>query len=251
MEDYFTDLPFELQGEILKYTSNYPHISKKTYNPNLYYQQYCKQSIKKQEFINYVNIYNPKNFIIYTNAFNHVNMPEFLTYIISENIVTTVALTIYMTEYMTKYRVEVNYYRNYYEDIYSFMNEINYNDIYYDIFTTYNILNLRECQKIYSKYSKQYTIDIINEKTPGINVNDMYSFYELCKKLIYLHSNETLLYDNKQTVLFYDTTFVTFDVTGEIINENIDKIFDNIQVMINHYAPYKQKMIEIIKNKNF
>lgn len=237
------NLPLEVQGEILKNLPNYPRISKKTYDPNLYYKQYCHKPISEQEFINYINTYNPKKFIVYVTAINDEDMPEMNIFLFNnKKHVDSYMLTIDNID-VEEYSIHNHYFKRDYNDIESFLDEIYYSDIYYDVLTTFNILNLRECQKINPNYSKQYTIDIVNEKTPNLNVDNMYSFYELCKKLIYLHTNQLLLHDKIKNVLAYSISNITFDGLGEIID---DTQYDKIQTMIDHYTPYKTEIIDLI-----
>lgn len=243
----FSNLPLELQSEILKNRPDYPSISKKTFDQQLFYKQYCHLDISEHEFINYINNHQPDKFIIYTNSINDEDLPEMITYIFTKN--NTYKVDSYMLTIdnidVEEYSVHIHHYRRDYEDIASFLDELYYTDIYYDIQTTFNILNLRTCQQIDPNYSKNFTIKIIEDKTPVIEVDNLNSFYDLCKKLIYLNTNESI-HKNKTIILNFYISNIVFNGLGEIVN---DAQYDIIQRMIDYHKPFKQHLFLLVENQ--
>src|SRR5438445_13008697 len=63
----FNQLPIEMSSNILKYNPYMQQLNK-TYQQStkhLFYEQYCDTPISQKEFVNYVNIFKPKQFSMF------------------------------------------------------------------------------------------------------------------------------------------------------------------------------------------
>lgn len=245
--DTFTELPLEIQNEILINNPLYPRINKQIYDKNLFYQKYCNLPISHEEFINYINKVNPNTFIIYFTATDDQDMPELNTFIFRKknNIYKVYQYMLSIDNIdVEEYSLNIHSFVKQISTLSNFLSEYHFDNVYYDLITTYNIFKSRQCQTINQNYAGEQTIKIMSKKTPFLEVEDLYSFFDLIKKLIYLHTNDLLLKNEYiNTIIHYTVSNIIFDPTGEMIDDN----FDKIQTMVDHYVNYKPRLIEMIK----
>lgn len=150
------DINNDIKAEILKSIKSYPQISKSTYRPNLYYEQYCNMAITYKEFKKYVLEENPVYFhfygydssslIIYIK--NHGNIEKLKYNIYSKSFAYTM--------YENVNDVEIN------DSLESLTNYID-NTFYFDILSMKNIYNRRtKCVQYNPNYAKDMIIKFLD-----------------------------------------------------------------------------------------
>jgi hypothetical protein len=217
----FNDLPLELQSEILIHNPKYLTINKKL-DKHTFYQEYCDLPISVNEFINYFIKQNKTPCIIYSNNIDEEDLPEFTVHIIHEDHVDVHMLFIDNTdedEFIVN-TITMSYIP--YNNIKDYINSFNYNVIYYDVKTTFNILKNRNCESIKPGYAYMMTMKIVNYYTPKINVDNLYSFFDECKKILYMTTNYDLLIgqDIKNILNTMRLEDILFNSQGDMISDD-------------------------------
>ena len=185
------NLPSEIYAEILKSFANQRQISKNInqYNKQLFYNAYCQQDISQHEIVNYLTGHNGytvymfvedvdgynkpylnlyeiipgnQNFLIhiFTISIDHINNGEFIETLNNKSFKTT--------------------------NIDKFIKTFKNLKVYYDVFTTVQIIRHRHCDLLNPTYMQDYMANQLIQQTPNIIVNDVYSLYHLYKKLLYI-----------------------------------------------------------------
>jgi len=233
----FNKLPIEIQEEILVNNPNYMTL-RKNMDKNIFYNIYCNQDITMNEFLNYYN--NDMTCILYLTSIDD-DLQEFTVIVLDKENISQYLLFIEdidIDEYviniiMTKFTLNT---------IKKYLSNLKYTNVYFDIITTYNILNLRNCQTINENYAKTQTLKIFNNMTPEINVDNLYSFYDACKKALYLKSNDDLM--NQENIIIdleeNDLINIVFNTQGDLIND-----IEDIEILLEKYN-LKENLLELI-----
>ncbi len=213
--EYFTLLPDELQTEILKSNPSYPTIRTK-YDKHMFYEQFCNLPISIHELQQYINT-KPEKMIIYTTAIDSYNRPIFSAYVFS---IADHVICVF------KYYIRVNVnkiteqkYDLYFSNLNDFLRVIRYNSLYYDIYTTFNILASRQCQRINPNYATQKTLGIFNDTILDTVLDtDLLSCQDFCRKTLYLNTNYTLNDQEFATIGSY-IQIIEFNKNGKMIDD--------------------------------
>jgi hypothetical protein len=222
----FDNIPMELQSEILKQHPKYLTI-KKNLDKQAFYQQYCDLPISLNEFIN--SFKTPC--IVYSSNIDEEDLPEFTVHIIHDNHVNVHMLfidNVDQDEFIVN-TISISYIP--YNNIKQYLDSFNYNEIYYDIKTTFNILKNRNCENIKPGYATSQTMKIVNNLTKNINVDNLYSFFDACQQLLYLSTSYDLLQeeDIKNILNTQELENILFDNQGDLISDDtlIQDIIEN------------------------
>ncbi len=241
--DRFTDFPLDIQSEILKRNPHYFRV-KKNLNEQLFFNQYCNQPITMNEFLSYINDTDPIQVIIFTSLIEN-GSPLFRVFHYHNGMVSSTELSI-QEEDVNEYNVELQYTFNTPKTIEDLLN-VKYDELYYDLKTTFNIVNRRNCEKILSGYSKNYTLSVFNEHSPidltTLTDIDLYTYFDLCKQLIYYSYNYDILLDQLPRVpLYRGIPLLIFNGLGDFEDYDIEDIED----LIDEYN-YSQDIILLLK----
>lgn len=188
-----------MQREILKYNPHLYSLSKDEYNKNLYYEYQCDLPISKEELLRYVFDENPGKFSIFAEQQDYLscfNFDKYDTHIYQYDVEYLKIGHIYTDWEGVIYDIENNSrfihgsvgLASLIENIYH-----QFNPIYFDIDTIFNILSRRKsCLRINPYYNKIQTINILYNIIYPIQVEDLDTFYGWVKQLYYLkHHNIT------------------------------------------------------------
>lgn len=197
----FNQLPLEIQAEILK-LSNYQRCIKKSlnqYNLSLFRENIGNRPISKKEFLNYFNQYKPDNFIIFQNNSVDVfrKMNDCYNLYCLDLWDCRVQLTLVNSKYIV-HNMEI------------LIRQMG--DIYYDLFTTFHIIENRNIDKEYilNQFMNYSTIpDITNIESLRVFGN----------AYLYVDMNLKML-DTSFDVENYDITINIKDVKSEILYYN-------------------------------
>lgn len=232
----FNEFPMDIQSEILINHHSYLRV-KKNLNKKLFYDRHCDKPISVNEFLVYINT-NPDDFIIFTVSVEH-DSPVFRIYQFESGYLNTLKLYIEQQD-ADEYILITNY--NYSDHTIEELFEIiEYDELYFDIQTTYNIISRRNCEEISSGYNKKITKDIFN-KHANINiVNNIYSYFDLYKTLLYQAYNYNLLF-NKPVQLNDNIETIIFNTEGIVVDGDIEEVIDD---MMEEYY-FKNDILNII-----
>ena len=220
----FNDMAFDLQSEILKYNPSYLSV-RKNLDTNLFYDRYCNQPITVKEFISYINDEHPSQFMIFTET----DIPTFTLYKYNNDHNTIRTLFIEEMD-INEYVVDMEYtHSNHTPE--ELLNSIDYDQIYFDLKTTFNILSRRNCEQISSGYNTRMTLSIFNQHATDYHGLNLYSYFDLCKKLIYYSNNYDLLSNQLPRIALHKSGIeeIVFDITGDVIEGDEEIIADIIR----------------------
>ena len=247
----FTHFPTDIQSEILHYTPYYRRV-KKNLNEQLFYDRYCHKPITVNEFLSYLQDENPSQFILFTSHIDY--FPKFTLYHFNKGYITTRTLYIYEEDVDT-YAVSMTY-ANSRLPITDLLYEID-NEIDYDLKTTYNIFNRRNCEKISPGYAKKMTLNLFNEHIKGVSNTqkdiNLYSYFDLCKTLIYYSNNYDLLAISDGPLAANQLPRIALHRSGieEILFNSLGEMIEGdeelIENMIEEYD-FKESIINMIMN---
>ena len=227
MSNPFNNLPLETQLEILKYNPSSRRLTKKHHieGKNIFNQMYCDKKISHIEFVNYIQENQPDNFVIYGVQDERYHESYSVLQFTKKDLffykVVEIKLKLDQIDY-DEYKYGL-YFSTYGIDVMDLLN-INLDHIlYYDINSTYNIIEKRQCN---GKNYIQNQIDTIVKHNNGYN--DSNKLYNNLIKLIYLMSNtyDTIDIDNIQSILNMDFEDIIFNGEDHIISES-DVDFSN------------------------
>lgn len=198
----FNQLPLEIQTEILK-CSIYQRCIKKSlnqYNLSLFRENIGNKPISTKEFLNYFNQYKPDNFIIFqensADVFRKIDecynlycldlwsCRDQLTLINSKCIINDMEILIRQM-----------------------------NDIYYDLFTTFHIIENRKLN------DKEYILNQIMNYSTIPNITNIESLRVFGNAYLYVDMNLKML-DTSFDVENYDIAIKLKDVKSEIAYYN-------------------------------
>lgn len=235
--NHFNKFPIDVQSEILSQHPSYFRI-KKNLNEKLFYDRYCQKPISASEFLSYIKDENPSTFVIFTLSDATFNIYYF------DNGVRYTKLYIEETD-VDEYVVTMQYtYDN--MSVQELLEIIKYDEIYFDLITTFKIASRRNCEKISSGYNKQYTLSVFNEHAKDLQAFDLFSYFNLCKTLLYYSYNYDLLAHQSPRMALHRSGIgeIIFNTNGDIINE--DQTFQEIiEDMILDYD-FKNDIIDMI-----
>ncbi len=238
----------DLQSEILKYNPSYLQV-KKNLNKNLFYNHYCNQEITVKEFLSYIHDEEPPQYIIFT-----YKKDTFMQYLYNDNHVNVKTLYINKNEDFSldsddadesekdEYRLGMNYrYMKIKPE--KLLTMITYDEIYYDLKTTFNILSRRNCENISPQYNTKKTLSIFNQHIRDFKSINLYSYFDLCANLIYYANNYDILSNQLPRMALHRSNIdeIIFNQEGEVIEGDLDIIED----MINEYN-FKDEIIQMI-----
>lgn len=239
----FNELPLEMQSHIISYNPYMQRLSKTYYQStkSYYYDRYCHLPINKNEFINYVNQYQPQHFAVFVDK-GHL-FKVFLFQFIDQHqySVDFLTLSIDLVD-VEEYRIMTDYGSFQIDTFTNLIATMGHNfkhHVYYDLSLTINILNKRPCIKINPLYgleqTKTFFLGVLNKKLNGSDVDTLFS---LLTKLNYLivsyEMDQEKDNDNILSLLYYDINDITFDAMGNAI----DDINNIIDLMMNDYNQY-------------
>jgi hypothetical protein len=231
------DLPIEIYCEIFKSLPCQQRISKQLnqYNKNLFYDQFKDLPISKHEFITYFKKYKPDKFVIFKEVKN--DLPELYMYLyqLVDNDYFLYTVNLYIDEPQT-----FTYQFTIFTDELCTFNVLKSfddmsDDVYYDLFTSYYIIEARG-----NKYERNYinNLNDINIK----DVTDITSYCNLCKSILYTNLNIMMLTEDD------DFDIDTLDLERREFENIIFKNSDDINNIIN--KAYIEELLENYKKSN-
>ena len=247
----FNSIGEDLQSEILKYNPSYLRV-KKNLNKNLFYNHYCNQDITVKEFLSYIRDEEPSQYIIFTYAKNFT----FMQYIYKDDYVNVKTLSIDKNEDFSldsddadesdddEYRLDMHYTLKKMRPG-KLLTMITYDEIYYDLKTTFNILSRRNCEMISPQYNIKKTLSIFNQHIRDFKSINLYNYFDLCANLIYYANNYDILSNQLPRLALHRSGIdeISFNQEGEVIEGDLDIIED----MIDEYN-FKDEIIQMIMN---
>lgn len=219
------NLPVDIKQEILKYNPYYYRLNKDIYNKNLYYNNHCHLPISKQELFNYINDVVPRSFYIFTeDSTGILTIHEFDIY---DGINYVYDITqLYKADVYNGSIIKLNTKSNFFsintlQITIDFIINLykNTNIVYFDIYTTYNILSRRQsCIGINPNYNKEITLNFIKSMLTKVNIVDLNSYFEWTKQIMYLYYHSIIDIDfNDPTDVF---SINKFNIYGQPFNKN-------------------------------
>ncbi len=230
--DLFNSIGIDLQSEILKYNPSYFQV-KKNLDKNLFYNRYCNQPISIHEFLSYIQAERPPEFIIYTGTDT-----TFTSYIFKGSF--TIKEMYIFEEDINEFSIDMTYKPSRLSPK-ALLNTIKYEQIYFDLRTTFNILSRRSCEQISPGYNTRMTLFIFNQHTSTFKHLDLYSYFDLCKTLIYDANNYDLLSNQTLRMALHRSGIskLTFNSVGDLIEGT------GIEKMIIEYD-FKDEIVDMI-----
>ena len=236
----FNQIGLDLQSEILKYNPSYFSV-KKHLNQNLFYHQYCDQPISVNEFLSYLHDEQPNQFIIFTET----DLPTFTHHFFQAKKGMSIKTLYIEEEDVNEYAVTMTYTHSNvkFKGLKELLNNIDYDKIYFDLKTTFNILSRRNCEQISPGYNKRLTLSIFNEHVLSYDSLNLYSYFDLCKTLIYYTNNYDLLSNQLPRIALHrsDIGEIIFNSEGAVVGGDEEIIQD----MFSEYN-FKDNIIEMI-----
>jgi hypothetical protein len=120
---------------------------------------------------------------------------------------------------------------------------IDYDEIFYDLKTTFNILSRRNCQAISPGYNVKTTLSIFNQHVINIKKINLYSYFDICMKLIYYANNYDLLSAQSPRMALHRSGIgeLIFNSEGKLVDGDPEIIID----IFNEYN-FKDEIINMI-----
>lgn len=237
--DYFNehyrlpDVHDDLKAEILKSVNSYPQISKSTYRPNLYYEQYCDLKINYKEIETYV-LENPDyfHFYVFDNVFLYV-------YIKNNNNIEKLEYDSYDREF--KYTIYENVNQQEIIDILNIIKNLINNlrmSFYIDILSMKNIYNKRiKCIEYNPNYTKNMIMKHLDELPSPKKLLTQVDVYTHFLTTNYVELNLEILHDEiPDNYNDYDGhRFVIQEHVGNnelLINDNLDEKIEELKLLL-------------------
>lgn len=241
-ENYKTNLVLpkewneDVSGQIFKYYPFYPAISKSTYKPQLYYEQYCNLEISFNEFINYIKNQQPDTFVILGTRYDkHNSINTQLLYVEKNENNYYLSLTVISPDGIRmngyeedKYNKIIKFIMHYYKNKYDTSQY--YDKLWYDLETAKQIYLQRQNCVL---YNKNYGYDMIIKYFDNIlDVPDItginsfliyYSFY-----LFILH-NRLIFGDDQEDINDAILTFV------ELLDDGVPQDVKTLKILMEPY----------------
>ncbi len=194
-------LPAEICTEILKTFPNQKRISHSLNQYNKYfYDQFYNLPISQNEAFNHLL---KGNTIVIFREFILNDLPEFYIHTIKYlNYIYRIDTVDIRIHEVDKNEHFIIFYERFYTDqnTYEKLSDIiafGMNDIvYYDLYTTYQIILNRHCEKL--DYCKNYLLNEFNNHI-NLRVNNLYSFFDFVKTLFYIDINKAI-YTNDEMI---------------------------------------------------
>jgi hypothetical protein len=175
----------DLSSQIFKHYSFYPQISKSTYRPNLYYEQYCHLDITFKEFLNYIDEKQPNEYaFLIINNYKDVSIEAIVVNVVRYNEDDNYTLYSYHID-SDEQMVDIgDEYNSTPKKMLKFIIN-NYSDhqiIWYDLSTVARIYNKRQrCQAYNNQYYhimyKQYYTKFISSVPKIIDIDTFIMYY--------------------------------------------------------------------------
>jgi len=241
-------LPLEIQAEILKSLPFQQRINKNLnrYNKELYYHEFCNLPISEYELLKYITT-RPEKLVIFNEDIDETFTIGTFQLIDDEYKIATHVLSIEMDE-MNEYHVNHDYHQiGELRDISSYISNLYDNEEfnpYFDLFTTYNIVNDRHCEQLKSGYAKRYTLNEYDNHIKEIEVNNLYSFFEAYQFLIYIDVNINVYIGDDLDNFDYPLDEILFDHMGDFYDDDDINIIENL---IQKYQKHVHQLHELVK----
>lgn len=212
MNQRISRLPLEIQSIIREETPIYARLSKSEVVGEKRLRQLCDQDISKQEFLNYIKIYQPDHFIMYSDNNDFV---VFVADLYGDNYI--------ITTYTVRGNNRIQFSSKYIQDVYDIEEYVMaLDDLYYDINTTYTIWKYLRTVCDNNDYIK----DQFNKHINMNGVTDLNILLNQIKTCIYLVSNEVLINKTDLKIFMIPLTLnfrnLTFDRYGNYTGYDID-----------------------------
>jgi hypothetical protein len=218
MEPYITQLPLELQQHILEEIPEYTRLSHNIVSGQNYLN--CYKDITRNEFLNYLNEYNPQQFFIYVDNINQYNIIHGTFLQSTRHKYTT---TIYTINYHSP---DTPIMKQTYSYSFEHYLHLPNTKISFDLITSQHIYLLRrECKAINVKNYLNYQIN--QHLSDLIENNIIIDFITKVKNLCYILSNTTMIRGDlfarlinpikQYTLYFYEDTLLDFSVYYDLI----------------------------------
>jgi hypothetical protein len=241
-ENYIPNLVFpkewneDVSGQIFKYYPFYPAISKSTYKPQLYYEQYCDLEISFNEFINYIKNQRPDTFVILGTKYNkdhyiniqllhvekHENNYDLLLTFISPNGIHTDEFEDYNDNEVIKFMID--FYKNKYDT------GQYYEKLWYDLETAEQIYLQRQNCVLYNKnYGYDMIIkyiDNIVDVPDIIGINSFLIYYSFYLFILY---NRLIVDDDKEDINDAILTFI------ELLDQGVPHDVKTLKILMEPY----------------
>lgn len=240
--DQFNEFPLDVQSEILQSNPSYFRI-KKNLNQNLFYNRYCNQPISNKEFISYVN--DIDRFIVFTLDLDEQALPVFNVYLFNNGVATVRSLYIEEVD-VDEYEIYMVYtpYNITIEEVLDEPHE----EVYFDLKTTYDIISRRNCEQIVPGHNKKYVLNDFNKYVVNdFDYTNLYSYFDLCKQLIYYSHNYDMLLGQLPRIALHRSYIgdIKYNKNGDMIDEESPDADDIIKDMIKEYN-FKDEIVELI-----
>lgn len=217
------NLPSEIYAEILKLVANQRQISKNInqYNKDLFYNAYCQQDISQHEIINYLTSHHGHT--VYMFVEDGYNRPYLNLYeIIPGNTFLIHIFTISIDHINNGEFIEILNNKSFKTiNINKFIKTFTHLKVYYDVFTTVQIIGKRHCDLLNPTYINDYMANQLIQHIPNIMVNDVYSLYHLYKKLLYIDINKGILTNDEMEIDLEDIIETHYALTDVIFEDGV------------------------------
>jgi hypothetical protein len=209
----FSDLPSELQSEILTTSSNVRRISNQYYSNRdvvgSYVNKHCNMLISRNEAQNYMNKYKP-NMVVFFMTKDIYSYNQFNIHFYSLDRIKVVEL-LYNKVDQDVFNIQIEHYPT----IYSNQLPL-YNNLTFDTTTTTNIFLLRtDCNQLIPNYAKQYSDFIYDSLTVKEEITDIDSFFKQLCRILYMRVNNNLVLPQN-----FEFINILFDGDGVPLNQN-------------------------------
>jgi hypothetical protein len=239
----FDLLPLEMRTNILRYNPYMRRMNKTFYETTkqFYYEEYCDLPISQNEFINYVNHYEPEHFKMIVDKGDTYKVFTFNSFGDHKYDVEILTLSINNTD-VEEYKIitdfnafNVDLFKNL---MFLFRHNFKWH-VYYDLKLTQDIVNTRSCAVINPNYGLEYTQkNFENNMKYNIVGGDLNTMFSLITKIYYMKLNNENLEFGFLDFGFLDIDLnTTYDEMGNAIDYDME---EELKKIIEEYNEWYQ-----------